>query len=532
MTLITKLTVTISVILLMVMAPFAYFKMKTIRRLMLEESVRSADTIGETIIRTTHYQMLENDRKRLYEVFHEVGTQPGIEHIRMINKDGEIIYSTEDLEVGTLLDKKAAACNMCHSTTKPLISASSMNRSRIFRTADGLEVLGLAKAIYNEESCSSAACHFHSPDQRTLGVLDIILALDSMRAQVRAYRNINFVTTFVILALTGVCLTLLMRRLVHRPIRQLVRETAKVAAGDLTSSVHLSSTPEFAHLAGAFNNMTQSLKKARDELEDWGRNLESKVEERTRELQQMQAQLVRSEKLASLGELVAGIAHELNNPLTGVLVFSSLIAKDPKLDPELRSDIDVIVRETQRCAVIVKGLLDFSRESIPKKERSSINAIMERTLSLIGNQSFFHDIEIQKHYDPDVPSVLVDPNQIEQVFINMLLNASQAMNGSGTLTIRTDAPSDSPWVCIEIADTGCGIPEESLSKVFDPFFSTKESKGTGLGLSVSYGIIENHGGQIEVRSEVGVGTTFTIRLPVEPPEETAGLDTMGVASAA
>jgi two-component system NtrC family sensor kinase len=264
--------------------------------------------------------------------------------------------------------------------------------------------------------------------------------------------------------------------------------------------------------------MTNNLKKARDELEDWGRNLEAKVEDRTREVKQMQAQLARSEKLASLGELVAGIAHELNNPLTGVLVFSSLIRKDEKLHPELQGDIDVIVHETERCATIVKGLLDFSRESIPRKEPSSLNQIMDRTLTLVGHQSFFHDIEIRKDYSGDIPDVLVDPNQIEQVFINMLLNASQAMNGKGVLAIRTRVGPDGRRASIDISDTGCGIPEENLNRIFDPFFTTKANKGTGLGLSVSYGIIENHGGEIEVQSRMGAGTTFTILLPLPQME--------------
>ncbi|MBI5016266.1 MAG: HAMP domain-containing protein [Deltaproteobacteria bacterium] len=517
MSLITKLTVTISLVLLLVIAPFAYLNIKSLKELMLRETVTGVDSLSETIIRTTHYQMLENDRDRVRQVIEEVGSQKGIENIRMINKDGLVIFSTDRAETGTFLDKRESSCNMCHFAKKPLSQASSMNRSRIFRDHHGQESLALTKAIYNKPVCSASPCHFHPDDQEILGILDVTVSLAEMRAQTAAYRNQIVLMTVLMIGLTWGILTLALRKFVHRPVRQLVRHTAKVAGGDLESAVTVRSHDELGELTLAFNAMTQSLLKARQELEDWGKNLEVKVEERTHALNQMQTQLIRSEKLASLGELVAGIAHELNNPLTGVLVFASILGNNDKLDPECRSDIEVIVRETQRCAQIVKGLLEFSRESIPQKKRSSLNGVLDNTLSLIGNQSFFQDVEIVKDYAPDLPEVLIDPNQMEQVFINMLLNASQAMAGRGLLTIRTVLAPQPGWVCVRITDTGSGIPEEYLGRIFDPFFTTK-SKGTGLGLSVSYGIVENHGGAIEVQSSKGEGTTFTVRLPVAPDE--------------
>jgi two-component system NtrC family sensor kinase len=210
---------------------------------------------------------------------------------------------------------------------------------------------------------------------------------------------------------------------------------------------------------------------------------------------------------------VAGIAHELNNPLTGVLMFSSMIGNDPRLDPALKPDFDTIIRETQRCAEIVKGLLDFARESVPKKVSTSINDIMEQTLSLVEHHSSFHDISIEKTYGK-IPQIEADPNQIEQVFMNLLINASQAMENDGRLSIETGLDARSNQIIVRISDTGSGIPPENLDKVFDPFFTTKGHRGTGLGLSVSYGIIENHGGDIEVQSAPGEGTTFTITLPL------------------
>jgi two-component system NtrC family sensor kinase len=232
----------------------------------------------------------------------------------------------------------------------------------------------------------------------------------------------------------------------------------------------------------------------------------------------MQAQLIRAEKLASQGELVAGIAHEINNPLTGILVYSSLIRNDPRIDPELRLDMQTIVRETERCAGIVKGLLDFSRETPPQKNFVDLTQVMEDSLKLVVHQSLFHDITITKRYASGLPKVMADHNQIMQVFINILLNAGQSMPRGGTLDITTGVTENGCSVFVAIADTGYGIPEEHMGKIFDPFFSTKDQKGTGLGLSVSFGIIANHGGTIGVESQVGKGTTFTIFLPLEEQE--------------
>jgi two-component system NtrC family sensor kinase len=273
-------------------------------------------------------------------------------------------------------------------------------------------------------------------------------------------------------------------------------------------------------LSDAFNRMTKNLKKAWEEQEEWGKNLEGKVEERTSEMKQMQVRLLRSEKLASLGRLVAGITHEINNPLTGIMMYADLVIRNPRLDASVRSDMDIIMRESQRCARIVRGLLDFSRESMPQKKPASLNKVMDAIIDLIGHQSSFHNIDIVRDYQPDLPLIPFDKNQIEQVFINILLNASQSMEGGGLIQIRTYTDCE-PYVCLEITDSGEGIAEDDLGKIFDPFFTTKGDRGTGLGLSISYGIIERHKGKIEVQSQKGKGTTFIIKLPLLLQEEAA-----------
>jgi len=524
LSLITKLTILTSLILVAFMALFAYVNLGMLRDLLLEEAVSDADKLSETIIKSTHYQMLTNDLPRVYQMIREVGTQQGINHIRLINKNGRIIFSTDEREIGTFLDKNAAACNMCHLYQTPLLQATTMNRSRIFHDKDGKEVVGLAKAIYNEESCSTSKCHFHPKNFRVLGVLDVIVSLDKMQTLLGTYRNKIINMTFFLLILVWVGITLCMQRLVNIPVKQLLQHAREVGSGRLDARVNMASRDEMGELAHAMNEMTLGLKTSHDELEDWGKTLERKVKERTYELNRMQAQLIHSEKLASLGELVAGIAHEINNPLTGILVFSSLVAKDEKLDPALKSDLDTVIRETERCAGIVRGLLEFSRESVPQKSPISLNDVLDASLALVENQAQFLNITIVRNYAQDLPQLSADPNQLEQVFINMLLNASHAMEHGGTLMVVTDMTREKLYAVVRIADTGCGIPEENLPKIFDPFFTTKEASGTGLGLSVSYGIINSHGGLIEVESSVGVGTTFIIKLPMTGEAVTPGAD--------
>jgi PAS domain S-box-containing protein len=239
-----------------------------------------------------------------------------------------------------------------------------------------------------------------------------------------------------------------------------------------------------------------------------------------REKKEMEKQLLRTEKLSSLGKLAAGIAHEINQPLTGVLTFGHMLLKKFQQDEATRLDLEVIIRETTRIKKIVQGILDFGRETPMQKLLQPIDKILEATLDLLVHQERFFGINLVKQYDPDVPEVVVDESRLEQVFMNIILNAVEAMKGSGTLTVRTRRTAD--WVEVDLADTGPGIPEIVQEKIFDPFFTTKDSTeglGMGLGLAISYGIIKNHKGDIEVASAPGGGTLFTVRLPL-PGEDT------------
>ena len=343
--------------------------------------------------------------------------------------------------------------------------------------------------------------------------------------QASSYRNSIATFGVTLLLLVIICLSWMTQSLVVHPVHDLLLHAQKVSNMELDSHLQLKSNDEIGELSDAFNDMTLKLKKARDEYRDLTETLEAKVTERTEQIANVSDQLVRSEKLASLGQLVAGIAHEINNPLAGILMFANMFAEDKRLEVSQREDALTIVHEANRCADIVKRLLDFSRTSIPDKRLKSLSEIMESTLALVSHHASVNDIEIVRHYGVNLPKIEVDPTQMEQVFINLLVNACQAMPLGGRMAIIMCADLKRDRLITTIEDTGQGISDENLGRIFDPFFTTKNQElngvgGTGLGLSVSYGIIENHGGQILVQSTVGHGSIFTVELPISSLQRT------------
>jgi two-component system NtrC family sensor kinase len=354
-----------------------------------------------------------------------------------------------------------------------------------------------------------------------LGVVDVGFSLAQIDRRIAEAGTETFLSALIATVLVCALIGLFVYSFVTRPMRGLLRGIHRVTAGDLESSLPVRSRDEVGQLAGSFNQMTAELHKARSELENWARTLEQQVEERTRDLRIAQAQVVRAEKLSSLGTLAAGVAHELNSPLTGILTFAHLLLQDTKPGSREHEDLQLIVNETQRCASIIRQLLQFSREGGPGRKAQDVREVIRRTLTLVQHQAMFHSVKIETRFDPDLPPILCDANQLQQVFLNLLINAAEAMPEGGSITIR--AQQESPEsVILEFQDTGVGIPQEFIDKVFDPFFTSKEvGKGTGLGLSVSYGIVRQHGGTISVRSKVGEGTTFQVRLPAAAREEAA-----------
>jgi two-component system NtrC family sensor kinase len=300
------------------------------------------------------------------------------------------------------------------------------------------------------------------------------------------------------------------------PLLKIVEATQKIAKGDLSHKVKVNSTDEIGYLAESFNKMTDDLDAANKKLIEWGKTLEKKVEERTKELREMQAHLIQSEKLASLGKLAAGVAHEINNPLGGILIYSHLILEDIDKETPYYDNLRKIVKETSRCKEIVKGLLEFARPKEPETSIVNINDVVEKALSIMETKTLFQNIKIKKKYSSSLPKITADSAQLQQVFINIIINAAEAMEGNGSLTIETGINDQEKQIYIRFQDTGPGIPEEVKNRLFEPFFTTKEvGKGTGLGLAISYSFIRKHNGTIEVKSKVNEGSTFIVKLPIK-----------------
>jgi len=356
---------------------------------------------------------------------------------------------------------------------------------------------------------------------RTIGMLYVGI-LEKPYIDLRN-RVMGTFTIIALLAAAGLLVLLsVLASTITRPVRLMVQATEMIAGGDLSHRVELGTKDEFGHLAASFNRMTENLANAQDNLAQWGRTLEKRVEDRTRELRETQDALVTSEKLASLGKMAAGVAHEINNPLTSILINAHLLLERNPTDAAARENLTMIADETTRCAQIVRGLLEFSRMTPSQTAPASFNEIIERTIQLLEKQALVRNIVIVKTLDPGLPPLELDKNKIQQVFSNLIINAIEAMPEGGRLTVTSRPSADGLGVEAEFADTGVGIRKENLSKLFDPFFTTK-TFGTGLGLAVSYGIIRRRGGTIDVHSDVGRGSVFTVTLPFQP-EESSGLE--------
>ena len=315
---------------------------------------------------------------------------------------------------------------------------------------------------------------------------------------------------FIGVALLGVLVSILLSYFISRkisvPIKELVSASREVASGNLDAKVEIVSDDELGELADSFNVMASALKKRDEQLKEFTRN-----------------KIMESEKLAVIGQLSANVAHELNNPLQGIVTYSYLLLEKMDSENSSRDSIEKIVIQANRCRDIIRGLLDFARQRKPDKTLCDVNSILHECISLVENQAIFLNIQIDINLTKDLPMVIIDPSQIERVFMNMIINAAEAMDGNGQLTITTRADQGNNFIDVIFKDTGHGISEQHMEKIFDPFFTTKETgHGVGLGLAISYGIIKEHKGSISVESQIEKGTTFTIRLPITVEEEVSG----------
>jgi two-component system NtrC family sensor kinase len=484
---------------------------------LIRNRTQDAWRISDLIKRSTHYSMLLNRRDDIYQIINTLGSEPGIEAIRIYNKKGEITFSTVADEVGKNVDMTAEACIGCHIPGQKPLSSNPGQLDRIFVSSHGYRVLGMITAVHNEPSCVTVDCHAHPSTQTVLGVFDVMMPLKELDANLASMRRelwTNALLMFLAITFfTGIFIWLV----VNIPVRKLTLGTQQIIKGNLDYHISAYTRDEIGQLAESFNTMTKKLKRVNEELKEWTHTLEERVKEKTEELRRAQVNMIQMEKMVSLGKLASTVAHELNNPLEGILTYAKLLQKRiAKLESnetitEMRDELALIADETARCGSVVKNLLLFSRQKVGEFVTIDIRTIIHQSLKLIGHHLQIHNINVVKDISQEELIFFCDPQQIEQALLAIEINAVEAMPEGGTLTIKV-LPGQKPEdFQISICDTGPGIPEEIIPRIFEPFFTTKQTgNGIGLGLSVVYGIVERHGGTIDVQSKPHEGATFII----------------------
>jgi len=514
-------------------AALSYLLIRTQRDNALEEAVLGSEAIAETILLTIGHEMRANERDAIRDMVNAVGGQQGVVNVRIFNKEGKISFSSRPEEVGEVVDAQAEACVQCHSGPTPSAELDPRDRSRIYRDPEGDRVLATMRVIPNQEGCQGSDCHSSPRVQRVLGVLDVSLSLEP--AEDRLARS-TFNALLISLLATGVItggLYVIITRAVRRPLDTVIAATRRVAQGSPGVELPRGAAREIGILATSFNEMVESLTSSRAELESWAATLEDSVAEKARALQEAQFQVVQAEKLSSVGLVAAGIAHELNSPLMAIITFTHLVKRAIPADSPVQDDLRMIEREANRCAVIIRQLLDYSRKQSQEltAEPCRISRAVDGALDLIKVEIQNGRIRVQVDIPEDLPTVEANHIQLMQVFVNLVLNAVQAMPEGGELVVRADVVPrkdherenlpphpGAQLVRTTVRDTGTGISREALARVFDPFFTTKPvGKGSGLGLSVSLGIIRSYRGTITVASDGSSGTTFTVLLPAPAP---------------
>jgi len=471
------------------------------------------------IRRATHDGMLLNRLDDVQATIERMAEGPEVAVIRVYSREGTIVLSSDREEIGRQVPLGATPCAGCHGAddlqTPPALEAAEVT------SVGQEEVLRQLSVIENEPGCSVGACHAADAGQQVLGVLDVEMSMLPLEAALDAARSQLLWTTLLLLAVVAAVAAVIFRRFIRHPIARLQEGARRIASGDLSTRIQVEGGHELAHLADDFNRMAQDLDRAQRAVDEWSQTLEDKVESRTEELRRAQHQVQHMEKMASLGKLSATVAHELNNPISGILTYARLVEREldeQPLDEELREKLGrylgLVQQESTRCGSIVRNLLLFARRDRGEMSAVDLNEIVDRSLMLVRHHMEMTSVTLRAGRLEGDPTLFADGGELQQMLVALFVNALEAMPEGGEL--RVDLEGDAHEVRVEVGDTGTGIPEDALPSIFEPFFSTKtKESGVGLGLAVVYGIVHRHRGRISVESTVGKGTTFHLALPRE-----------------
>jgi len=521
-----KLIGSLLAVMVVIFALLGYLNIRLHRQHLEAATLLSAERVSDVIKRSTTYYMLRNDREGLYHAIQTMADEPGMIKVRILDQEGRIGYSTDPTEVSHVLDKTAEACYGCHIQSQPLARLNRPDRFRIYRNGGGHRVLGIITPIENQPSCSNAACHAHPSSQQVLGVLDTNLSLATADGQLAASRTRMLSYTAAAMLIVAMLSWLFVWRVVGQPIKALKNGTEHLSQGNLGYQIDVRSHDEVGDLAHSFNSMSLQLRAANEEIVTWAKTLEDRVMQKTKELRSAHEHMLRVEKMASLGKMAAVVAHEVNNPLSGILTYAKLLRKwvgtgqaGHEKHEEAMQCLDLIATESRRCGDLIKNLLSLSHTAPLNLQPTNLQEVIDRCLLLVRHQLELVGIELQLKLAEDLPRVSCDPAQIEQVLLALIMNAIDAMPRGGNLWIETRLSNDETEIEIRVRDDGAGIAPDVLPQIFEPFMTTKENgRGVGLGLAISRGIVERHNGRIEVESELGRGTAFTITLPNQATE--------------
>lgn len=492
-----KISFSMGLLTFAAIAFFAYHIIQTQDRQLTEQIIQEAARFSETVTRSTKWSMLHYQPESIQAIIDTVGDQDGIEKLRIFNKEGLIMYSSDPADVGQVVDMKAEACYACHAEDQPLVRLPLKARMR-FYASRGVPLVGMINPIYNERACWTDECHAHPQDKNVLGVLDIGLSLKEV--QMRVKENIKWTITFAISVFLGLStiLGLYILYFVNRPIRRVVEGAEAMARGERAAPIQVRTGDELSEMAATFNKMSEQV--------------------RLREMALLQA-----ERLAAIGNTVASLAHNIKNILNGleggVYVVNSSLEDDSQ--EGFKKGWEMVQRNVVKISDLAHDLLTYAKERKPVLTHVSLNEIVEEVIEDIAQSASDFQVKVVADLDPEMGVVWIDRPAIYRAILNLAANAVDACvelepEKKAQVTIRTRRLGPHR-IRIEVRDNGIGMEQEVQKKIFTTFFSTKGAKGTGLGLLAAQKVVYEHGGQIMVASDVGQGTTFTIFLPDRPP---------------
>lgn len=521
------------VIIISVMSVFLFVSFGIIFKSVYEQYLntvilQSGNNVGSLVEGALYHSMLENDAGALQNTLDVIHTLPGIEDVNMYDSDDSLVYSSFPADTIGHINPDCITCHsdmasMFPKKVKSYKIITAENECKMNKSDSGQRHLLINSPILNSRSCYTSACHAHPESQEVLGSLIIKVPLKDLDMAVEKssmeFYFLAILTTFLLASF----LIFFTRREIKNPLNELIQASIAVSMGDKNTRVVIKphQLDDMRMVSGAFNDMLDNLQTATTELENWSQQLEYKVQKKSEELGAAQNELIHIERLASLGKLSSSVAHEINNPLAGILVYTKLVHKllsNPEVTNAKKElmlkHLKMIESETKRCGDIVKGLLDFSKKDQEKFEPKNLHEIMQETYDLMSHPIRIANITFLKNFDAKDDLIYCSPNQIKQACVAMLVNAREAISENGEIQINTSNPNEDT-IKLEIRDNGIGISAEDIPHIFEPFFSTKqEVRGIGLGLSIAHGIIQSHKGKIQVKSEPGRFTSISIILPL------------------